>query len=331
MKFCSKCVLPDSFPGITFDEEGVCSYCNQAHPPDDDKKIQYQQKFEELIENNRGKGSFDVITAYSGGKDSTYTLRLLAKEYGLSVLALTFDNGFISERAMSNITAMTDYCGATSMVIRPPFGKLKSVFTLAAEKDIFNPKTLDRASSICTTCIGIVKSLVLKTALKLEIPLVAYGWSPGQAPISSSIMKTSPKLQSFSNRSVRDRILNNCSEDLSLYFLSEDEMKIPADKWPVNIHPLAFFDYDEERILSAIRSWGWEKPSDTDPNSSNCTLNALANYIHREKYNFHPYAWEIAGIVRAGGLEREEGLRRTTEEETMKMVHFGEERLGINL
>ena len=32
----------------------------------------------------------------SGGKDSTYTLSLLRQRYNLRVLAVTFDNGFIS-------------------------------------------------------------------------------------------------------------------------------------------------------------------------------------------------------------------------------------------
>ena len=27
MKRCTRCVLPETFPGIQFDEEGVCQYC----------------------------------------------------------------------------------------------------------------------------------------------------------------------------------------------------------------------------------------------------------------------------------------------------------------
>jgi len=331
MKHCSRCVLPDTFPGIEFDKDGVCNYCHNAQVPDDEKKDIYVKKFEELIETVRGRHAYDVIMGYSGGKDSTYTMYHLARTYNLKVLALTFDNGFISEKAMENITRMTDYCGATSMIIRIPFEKMKALFQVAATKDLYNTKTLDRASSICTSCIGIVKSLVLKTALRMDIPLVAYGWSPGQAPINSAIMQTSPRLQVFSHKTVRDPILANCSEDLSSYFLTDEDMNIDKDKWPVNIHPLAYIDYHEDTILKEISSWGWEKPSDTDPNSSNCTLNALANHLHRERFHFHPYAWEIAGIVRAGGLKREEGIEKTTEPEVMKMVKYAADRLGIDV
>jgi tRNA(Ile)-lysidine synthase TilS/MesJ len=330
MKFCSRCVLPDSFPGIEFDKEGECNYCRHMPPPDDQKKREYTKKFEGLLEDVKGKYDYDVIMAYSGGKDSTYTMYQLANKYKLNVLALTFDNGFISEKARENIIRMTDLCGATSIIIRPSFIKMKKVFQIAATKDIFNTKTLDRASSLCTTCIGHVKSLVLKTALEKNIPLAAYGWSPGQAPITSAIMQTSPRLQSITHKTVRDPILQNCKE-LSSYFLSEKDLNVNKDKWPINIHPLAFMDYDEENILKYIKSLGWEQPRDTDPNSSNCILNALANYLHRKRFHFHPYAWEIAGIVRAGGIPREDGIAKTTNDEVMSMVKYAADLLEIDI
>ena len=28
MRYCKKCTMPDTRPGITFDENGVCSACN---------------------------------------------------------------------------------------------------------------------------------------------------------------------------------------------------------------------------------------------------------------------------------------------------------------
>lgn len=330
MKFCSKCVLPETFPGIDFDEYGVCNYCRHSQLPDQERKQEYIKAFEDLLDSVRGKHNFDVLVAYSGGKDSTYTMYQLANKYKLNVLAFTFDNGFISEQARENIIKMSDLCGATSLIVRPPFPRLKKIFQVAATKDLYSAKTLDRASSICTTCIGHVKAIALKTAMEKNIPLVAYGWSPGQAPIASAIRHTSPQLQSISHRTVRDKILEN-SDGLKSYFLSEEDLKIPQERWPINIHPLAFMEYDEEAIFKLIKSIGWEHPKDLDPNSTNCKLNALANFLHRERYNFHPYAWEVAGIVRAGGIPRDEGVAKTTEDESMPMVKYAADILGIEL
>jgi tRNA(Ile)-lysidine synthase TilS/MesJ len=331
MKYCSRCVLPDTFPGIDFDDTGVCNYCLHTPLADDEKKREYTKKFEDLLQSVKGKHDYDVIMAYSGGKDSTYTMHRLAVKYGMKVLACTFDNGFISPKALQNITRLSDVAGATSIIIRPPFEIMKKVFTLAATEDFYSPKTLDRASSVCTTCIGHVKSIVLKQALQMDIPLVAYGWSPGQAPITSAIMQTGPRLQRFSHKSVRDPLLKRFGKDIESYFLSERELEIDAGKWPINIHPLAFMEYDEEKIIKEIQELGWEKPADTDPNSTNCILNALANYIHRKKFNFHPYAFEIAGIVRSGSMKREDGIKKTTMDEDMAMVRFAADKLGVKI
>ncbi|MFY9168180.1 MAG: hypothetical protein WBM23_04350 [Desulfomonilia bacterium] len=330
MTTCSKCVLPGSFPGIQFDEEGVCNYCRNIPIPDSSEKQAHREKFEALLNSKRSMGSFDVLLAYSGGKDSTYTLYLLAREYNLKVLALVFDNGFVSDQAMANIRHMTGTLGAACMVFRPPFDLMKKVFGLAAKHDIYSPKTLDRASSICTTCIGMVKAMVLKTALSYHIPLVAFGWSPGQAPISSAIMQTNPRLQKFSHRSVRDPLIGLAGDELKPYFLSDMDLEVDQSLWPVNIHPLAFMEYDEDAIVEKISSFGWVKPMDTDPNSTNCLLNALANHLHRKRFNFHPYAWEIAGIVRSGSMDRNQGIAKVNQEEDRNMVNYAARLLDID-
>ena len=244
MTYCARCGLPGSFPGITFDTQGVCNYCLHIPLPSEVERDEYLKRFEALLEDKRGTGPYDVLLAYSGGKDSTYTLALLRERYDLHVLALTFDNGFVSDQAKINITHMTDTLGVTSMIVRPPFPLMKRMFRMASVEDIYSPKTLDRASSICTTCIGVVKSLVLKTALTQRIPLVAYGWSPGQAPISSAIMQTNPRLQRVSHRTVRDPLLQRIGDELTPFFLCDADLAADKEAWPVNIHPLAFIRDD---------------------------------------------------------------------------------------
>jgi hypothetical protein len=232
---------------------------------------------------------------------------------------------------MENIRRMTDALGAPCLVFKPPSEVMKTAFGLAAREDIYSPKTLDRASSICTTCIGMVKAMVLKTALSFRIPMAAFGWSPGQAPLSSAIMQTNPKLQRFSNRSVRDPLVRLAGPVLEPYFLSEEDLGRDASCWPVNVHPLAFMEYDEDAIVEKISSLGWKKPLDTDPNSTNCLLNALANHLHRERFGFHPYAWEIAGIVRSGCMDRDRGIAKVTQDESREMVEYAARLLGIDL
>jgi len=56
-----------------------------------------REEFEGLLASCRDqrKGSYDIVVAYSGGKDSTFILDLLKSVYKLHILALTFDHGFV--------------------------------------------------------------------------------------------------------------------------------------------------------------------------------------------------------------------------------------------
>ena len=75
---------------------------------------------------------------------------------------------------------------------------------------------------------------------------------------------------------------------------------------------------------------GWKKPADTDPNSTNCLLNALANHLHKKRFGFHPYAWEIAGIVRSGSMDRDEGIVKVSQDEDRQMVEYAARLLDID-
>jgi tRNA(Ile)-lysidine synthase TilS/MesJ len=69
MKRCSVCILPDVYPTITFDENGVCNFCKNS------KKIEYlgaEKLKRDLIDYRNGTGNYDCLDPVSGGKDSTF-------------------------------------------------------------------------------------------------------------------------------------------------------------------------------------------------------------------------------------------------------------------
>ncbi len=50
MKYCTKCVMPDTKPELTFDEEGVCNACRSHERKIDDIDWKEREKeFEEMI------------------------------------------------------------------------------------------------------------------------------------------------------------------------------------------------------------------------------------------------------------------------------------------
>lgn len=323
---CTQCILPSTFPGISFNDDGVCNHCRRyrGRAATEKQMAKYEQKFVKLLQEKKNKATYDVLVAYSGGKDSTYTLDVLVNRYEMRVLALTFDNTFISPRAEENIRNVCGALGADLMIVRPNPAMLRRIFAAAADHELYSAKTLERASTICTSCIGIIKNMILRTAIEKEIPFVGFGWSPGQAPVQSSVMKTNARLMQTTQQAIYRPLHEIAGDVINPYFVTEQQFNHP-EKFPWNVHPLAFLPYDEEKIVERIKQYGWEKPDDTDPNSSNCLLNAYANQIHRQRYNFHPYVWEIANMVREGVMSREEGLEKIEPPEDERMVNFSKD------
>ena len=88
-------------------------------------------------------------------------------------------------------------------------------------------------------------------------------------------------------------------------------------------------DYDEETAVQRIKALAWERPQDTDPNSTNCLLNSYANTIHLKQMGYHPYAMELAGLVRKGYMSREQALARLEVAAVPEIVAAVEAKLGI--
>lgn len=330
LRVCTRCVLPETYPGIRFNKEGVCDLCLNFKGVESAqaKQAEYRDKFAALVKEYKGTGTYDALMCYSGGKDSSFTLSVLKEKYGLNVLAVSIDNGFVSEQAYRNIRTVSENLGVDHIFFKPRFDILARIFRYCTDKDIYPPKALERASSICTSCMAIVKYSTLRIALEKNIPFIAYGWSPGQAPVTSSIIKNNPGIVKMMQKSLYDPLYRIVGSDIKPYFLEDRHFK-DAYRFPYYIHPLAFLGYNEEAVFKNIARFGWKPPEDTDANSSNCLLNSFANVVHKQRLGFHPYALENANLVREGYLDRDTALSRLNEQENPKVVAMVKEKLAI--
>ena len=323
MKVCINCTLNDNVPSVWIDNDGVCNYCKHSMDNTDmlvtggsDITMSYAAEAEKkerqfISECERFSGlPYQVLLAYSGGKDSTYTLYLLRKKYGLSVLTVTFDNGFLTDQCRKNIHNTTTSLGVDNITIKPSFSNMARIFNYAGTCEVFPKRALERASSICTACIGIVKAAVLKEAVLRKIPFVSFGWTPGQINLKASIIKLDYKMILANQKQIEQPIINRFGPEYSRYFLDNSWLEENRDSIPSYVYPLVFNQYNEETIFDTIRETGWMKPKDTDMNSTNCLLNSYANMLHSDVYGYNPYSLEIAKLVRGGFMSRCEGLSK---------------------
>lgn len=106
---CVRCVYDTKIEDISFNSEGLCSYCQKydrlaekhINIPDEIKKKQLDTIVSKIKRLGRNK-KYDCILGLSGGVDSSY-LAWLARDLGLRPLVVHFDNGWNSELAVKNI------------------------------------------------------------------------------------------------------------------------------------------------------------------------------------------------------------------------------------
>jgi N-acetyl sugar amidotransferase len=104
LRYCARCVMPDTKPDLQFDAEGVCSACRAF---ENRKTVDWEQRRRELDEvlarYRRANGDhWDCIVPVSGGKDSTYqVIRML--QLGLNPLCVTATTCDLSDIGRANI------------------------------------------------------------------------------------------------------------------------------------------------------------------------------------------------------------------------------------
>jgi len=112
---CTKCLLPETFPFIEYDHQGICNYCINYKPQD---KIQPIENLKALVEPYRRKdGKPDCIVPFSGGRDSTYSLHIIKKELGLNPIAFTYDWGMVTDLARKNIARVCGKLGVENIIV----------------------------------------------------------------------------------------------------------------------------------------------------------------------------------------------------------------------
>lgn len=115
LRRCTKCLLPETFPFIEYDAQGVCNFCNNYKPQN---KIQSLEKLKELVDPYRNKdGSPDCIVPFSGGRDSTYSLHIIKKELRLNPIAFTYDWGMVTDLARRNIARVCGKMGVENIIV----------------------------------------------------------------------------------------------------------------------------------------------------------------------------------------------------------------------
>jgi len=115
LRRCTRCVLPETFPFISFDQQGVCNYCHGYRLKNQPKPL---DELRALVEPYRHKdGRPDCIVPFSGGRDSTFALHVIKNELHLNPIAFTYDWGMVTDLARRNIARVCGKMGVENIIV----------------------------------------------------------------------------------------------------------------------------------------------------------------------------------------------------------------------
>tara|TARA_R110002110_G_scaffold147101_3_gene337145 strand:- start:360 stop:1511 length:1152 start_codon:yes stop_codon:yes gene_type:complete len=163
---CKKCGLPETYETIEFDAQCICNMCRQREHRDAHVDWDARKKMlDQLIADNRGKYEYDCIVPFSGGKDSTFTLYHLVKEYGLKPLVVQFNHGFMRPTLLQNNERTFKKLGVDVISFTPNWKVVKRVML----------ESLIRKGDFCWHCHTGIFSYPMHIAIKYNTPLVMWG------------------------------------------------------------------------------------------------------------------------------------------------------------
>lgn len=123
LKRCTRCVLPETMPFISFDERGVCNYCRNYAPVALENTTTLEATVASYRKNN---GEPDCLVAFSGGRDSSYGLHYLKKTLKMNPVAYSYDWGMITDLGRRNQARMCGSLGIEHILISADIQKKRA-------------------------------------------------------------------------------------------------------------------------------------------------------------------------------------------------------------
>ena len=346
MERCTKCILPENYPGIKFHKDGICNHCVTYRERKylGDKAL--KEKIESFLEDKRDRNkNYDCLLGFSGGRDSSYLLYYLTKKLSLNVLAYCADNGFIPEQTKLNMKNMTDILDVKLVVEEND--RLKRCLRHHILSWMHRPSPA-MIGVLCTGCRLGMDLGILNCATKNRIPVIIMGGTPfeGQG-YKQSIMGINPSsgghssfILGYLSHTIRNPkwILNRTCFITQLkeyYYHYYRKIIRKTNKDILRISPFRFYiRWENNEVVSTIKNeLGWEKnPNIESTWRGDCDVALLKLYLYKKTLGFNDKDDGLSSLIRDGQITRKEALERLKEEgeipeETIEEIF---DNLGLN-
>lgn len=322
---CSRCILPETMPFISFDAQGVCNYCRHYKVRNAPRP---KEELFKLAEPYRRATGNDCIVPFSGGRDSCYALHLVVNELKMKPVAYTYDWGMVTDLGRRNISRMCSMLGVENIIVaddieqkrkniamnlkawlKSPHLGMVSILT-AGDKHFFrNVETIKKQTGISMNLWGVnplevthFKAGFLGIPPDFEEKRVYSHGAMKQLRYHTLRFKAMLESPGYFNTSLWDT-------------LSGEYYRSFTDKSDY-YHIFDYWRWDEKQIDETLAGeYDWEKAVDTNTTwRIGDGTAAFYNYIYYFVAGFTEHDTFRSNQIREGEMKREEALALVLDE-----------------
>ncbi len=185
MKYCKRCLQPDTRPGILFDEEQVCYACRYEESKVNIDWLAREKKLLEIADEAKEEAksrklAYDCVIGVSGGKDSTFQAVYAKEKLGLRPLLINCLPDEVTDIGKKNIDNLSKL-GFDIISIRPN----PQIAKRLARKTFLERGNVMAASEYCLWASAYIM------AEKFNIPLIIQGENAALTLGTAKIQETS--------------------------------------------------------------------------------------------------------------------------------------------
>jgi N-acetyl sugar amidotransferase len=303
--------MPETQEGQSFDDFGHCNVCRSAEHKMRIDWNERQVTLRTILEKSKEENKFnpyDCLIPISGGKDSTFQLHVLVKEYGMRPLAVTFSHNWFNSTGVFNLLNALEKFDVDHVMFTP---KRSQVNKLAK-------KSLDEIGDACWHCHAGVGAYPLKVALEYGIKLVIWGESVAESSSRGTYEKPiiSFDQEYFEKVSSKVSVKKMAGADLPLSELNMYEpltSKQYSDAGIQGIHLGDYIFWDEERQTEFVKeAYGWKETYIEGTykryKSAECIMPGVHDFACYLKRGYGRASFHASSDVRAGLVTREDAF-----------------------
>lgn len=323
---CSKCLLTETMPFISFDADGVCNYCRNYQPRN---KPRPKEELFKLVESYRRTHGNDCLVPFSGGRDSCYGLHLIVKELEMKPITYTYDWGMVTDLGRRNISRMSAELGVENIIVADDITKKREHIAKNLRAWLKSPHL--GMISILTAgdkhFFRHIETIKAQTGISLNLwginPLEVTHFKAGFLGVPPDFEEKSVyshgamKQLRYQGLRLGAMLQSLGYFNSSLWDTLSGEYYRSFTKKTDYYHIFDYWRWDEKQIDDTLATYDWERAPDTKTTwRIGDGTAAFYNYVYYTVAGFTEHDTFRSNQIREGDLTRAEALEMVEEENT---------------